>query len=218
MTGVRPEREKNPTVSGATGNPTSSKTRSGCSDSIAFRVFLCKELAGNDPVLVAAHERPPDMKVHPAFACVGMLKDLLLHVRIGRSRLMAFGTQKCVRLVFQPEIDARTVFRVFNSRNLPVLRKFQQFLKWFSCGHSAILPLHSLVFIIFVRKPITITQISGFVKLCGTKKTTARRTWHPPPKKSIPAAACYTTNRFTIHPPHTDCKCQDRVLCPILSW
>ena len=85
------------------------------SASLDFRVSLGKEPAGNDPVLMAAHEGPPDMKKHPAFACVGMLEDLFLHMGIRRRRLIALGTEKDMRVVFQPDVDPRIVFRVFDS-------------------------------------------------------------------------------------------------------
>ena len=83
--------------------------------SLAFRVSLREELAGNNPVLVTAHKRSPNMEKHPAFGRVGMQEYLLLHVRIGCRRLMAFGTAKNMRLVFQPEIDTRTVFGMLDS-------------------------------------------------------------------------------------------------------
>ena len=55
------------------------------------------------------------MQEHPAFARVGMQENLLLHVRIGRRGLMAFGAQECVWLVLQPEINTRTVFGMLDS-------------------------------------------------------------------------------------------------------
>ena len=83
--------------------------------SLAFRVSLREEFAGNDPVLMTADERTADMQKHLAFARVGMQENLLLHVRIGRCGFMAFGAQECVWLVLQPEIDARTVFGTLDS-------------------------------------------------------------------------------------------------------
>jgi len=81
----------------------------------AFRVSLREKLAGNDPMLMTAHKRTANMQEHPAFARVGMQKDLLLHVRIGRCGLMAFGAQKSMWLVLQPEINTRTVFGMLDS-------------------------------------------------------------------------------------------------------
>ena len=83
--------------------------------SLAFRISLRKELARNNSVLMAADERPPNMEKHSAFARVGMQKNLLLHMGIGRCGLMAFGTAKDMRLVFQPEINTRTVFGMLDS-------------------------------------------------------------------------------------------------------
>ena len=83
--------------------------------SLAFRVSLREELAGSDSVLVTADERPPNMEKHPAFARIGMQENLLLHVGIGRCELMALGTAKDMRLVFQPEINTRTVFGMLDS-------------------------------------------------------------------------------------------------------
>ena len=85
------------------------------SSSLALRVFLGKEPAGNDPVLMAAHEGPPDMEKHPAFARIRVPKDLLLHVSIRRRRLIALGTEKDIRVVFQPDVDPGIILRVFNS-------------------------------------------------------------------------------------------------------
>ena len=85
------------------------------SASIDFRVFLGKEPAGNDPVLMTAHEGPPDMEKHSAFARVQVLKNLLLHVSIRRRRLVALRAEKDMRVVSQPDVDPGIVFRVFNS-------------------------------------------------------------------------------------------------------
>ena len=83
--------------------------------SLAFRVSLREELAGSDSVLVTADERPPNMEKHPAFARIGMLKDLFLHVSICRRRFIALRAEKDMRVVFQPDVDPRIIFRVFNS-------------------------------------------------------------------------------------------------------
>ena len=144
------------------------------SASIAFRVCLCEEPAGNDPVFMAAHERAPDVEKHPAFTRVGMPKDPFLHVRIGRSRFMAFRAEKRVRVVFQPEIDARSVFGMLDSCDLPVLRKLQHFLIRFSCRHSAAAPLEISFTLYSFRKPVTITRESGFVKFPLPKKESMR--------------------------------------------
>ena len=66
-------------------------------------------------MLMTADERTADMQEHPTFGRVGMQENLLLHVSIGRGRLMAFGTTKDVRLMFQPEINTRTVFGMLDS-------------------------------------------------------------------------------------------------------
>ena len=55
------------------------------------------------------------MQEHPTFGRIGMQENLLLHVSIGRGRLMAFGTAKDMRLVLQPEINTRTVFGMLDS-------------------------------------------------------------------------------------------------------
>ena len=55
------------------------------------------------------------MQEHPTFGRVGMQENLLLHVRIGRCGLMAFGTAKDMRLMFQPEINTRTIFGMLDS-------------------------------------------------------------------------------------------------------
>ena len=109
MTGVRPEREKMPT------NRTCPKMDRGpaghrITGSIAFSVFLCKEFAGDDPVLMAAYERTPDMEKHPAFARIGMQKDPFLHMCVGRRRLVAPGAAEDMRLMFQPHVNTRAVF------------------------------------------------------------------------------------------------------------
>ena len=55
------------------------------------------------------------MEEQLAFGRVGMQENLLLHVGIGRCGLMTFGTAKDMRLVFQPEINTRTVFGMLDS-------------------------------------------------------------------------------------------------------
>ena len=136
------------------------------SASIDDRVFLGKELAGNDPVLMAAYEGTPDVEKHPVPVRVGMQKDLLLHMGIGRCRFMALGAAKDMRDVFQPDVNTRTVFVVFDPRNFPVFWKHQPFLVWFSCGHSAALsPCIRLFCMVLVRNAVTITPQTGFVKV-----------------------------------------------------
>ena len=80
-----------------------------------YSIFLREELAGNNPVLMTAHKRAADMEEQLAFGRVGMQENLLLHVGIGRCELMALGTAKDMRLVFQPEINTRTVFGMLDS-------------------------------------------------------------------------------------------------------
>ena len=91
-------------------------------------------------MFVTAYEGAPDMEKHPALACVGMLKDLLFHVSIRCRRLIALRAEKNMRVVFQPDIDPGIVFRMFNFRDLPRLRKLQLLLLRFSCRHDAKLP------------------------------------------------------------------------------
>ena len=83
--------------------------------SLAFRKSLCEEFAGSDSVFMTAHKRTANMQEHPAFGRIGMQENLLLHVGIGHRGFVAFGTAKNMRLVFQPEIDTRTVFGMLDS-------------------------------------------------------------------------------------------------------
>ena len=83
--------------------------------SLAFRVSLREKLSGSDSVLMTAHKRTADMQEHPAFGRVGVQENLLLHVGIGHCGFVAFGTAKDMRLVFQPEINTRTIFGMLDS-------------------------------------------------------------------------------------------------------
>ena len=66
-------------------------------------------------MLMTAHKGTTDMEKYLAIACVGKEENILLHVSVGRRRLMAFGTAKDMRLVFQPEINTRIVFGMLDS-------------------------------------------------------------------------------------------------------